>query len=72
MQRQSRPAVHRGSGALTRAVRSIARSNRDVEEGLFGVRQKMIKAVRQVALDVLDRRLAIARVDDAEMVHAGQ
>jgi hypothetical protein len=47
-------------------------SNRDVEEGLFVVRQKMIKAVRQVALDVLDRRLAIARVDDAEMVHAGQ
>jgi hypothetical protein len=32
----------------------------------------MIKAVRQVALDVPDKRPAIARVDDAEMVQAGQ
>jgi len=57
---------------LTRAVHSIGMSNRDVEEGLFGVRQEMIKAVRQAALDVPDKRPAIARGGDAKMVHAGQ
>jgi hypothetical protein len=53
---------------LTRAVDSIATLRR----GLFGVWQEMIKAVRQVALDFLDKRPAVARVGDAEMVQAGQ
>jgi len=61
-------SFYRGIGVLTGAVDSIATLRR----GLLGVWQEMIKAVRQVALDFLDKRPAVARVDDAEMVQSGK